>query len=101
MARIERSGKRTAFRFTSYPFLRWGGEKAVKLQAAPPSAEVPAGYQAVDDVARDAARQIERDNPRWIVLFGIYTKEFVCFPRFRATPATVVTAFYPLAAAAR
>ena len=65
------------------------------------TARPPAECQAADDTARDAARQIERDNPRWIVVFGIFTKQFVCFPRFRAMPGTVVTALYPPAAMTR
>jgi hypothetical protein len=69
----------------------------VRTQTTPP----PAECQAADDTARDAARQIEQDNPRWIVIFGIFTKQFVCFPRFRAMPGTVVTALYPPAAMTR
>jgi hypothetical protein len=67
------------------------------VKATPPSA----GSRPDDDAARDAARQIERDNPRWIVVFGSFTKQFVCFPRFRATPGTMVTALYPPAAMTR
>jgi len=67
------------------------------MPTAPPFAEPGRD----DDAARDAARQIERDNPRWIVVFGSFTKQFVCFPRFRALPGTVVTALYPPAAMTR
>jgi hypothetical protein len=69
----------------------------VRMQTAAP----PAGYRADDDTARDAARQIEQNNPHWIVVFGIFTRQFVCFPRFRAIPGTVVTALYPPAAITR
>jgi hypothetical protein len=48
-----------------------------------------------DDVAREAAQRTERDNPGWIVLFGVFTKEFVCFPRFPAPAGTIVTSHYP------
>ncbi len=48
-----------------------------------------------DDVAREAAERTERENPGWIVLFGVFTKEFVCFPRFTAPAGTIVTALYP------
>lgn len=70
----------------------------MRAQDVPRPAAPPGQYQADDDAARDAARQIEQDNPRWIVIFGIYTRQFVCFPRFRALPGTVVTALYPPAA---
>jgi hypothetical protein len=56
---------------------------------------------ADDDEAREQARRIEREHPRWIVIFGAFTKQFICFPRFPATPGTVVVASYPGALPAR
>jgi hypothetical protein len=37
-----------------------------------------------DEEPRAAAERIERENPRWIVVFGVFTKQFVGFPRFPA-----------------
>jgi hypothetical protein len=48
-----------------------------------------------DDASREAAERTERDNPAWIVLFGSFTKQFVCFPRFPAPAGTIITATYP------
>jgi len=48
-----------------------------------------------DDVSREAAARTERDNPGWIVVFGVFTREFVCFPRFSASAGTIITALYP------
>jgi hypothetical protein len=48
-----------------------------------------------DDVSREAAERTERENPGWIVVFGVFTKEFVCFPKFPAPAGTIVTALYP------
>ncbi len=48
-----------------------------------------------DDVSRETAEQTERENPGWIVVFGVYTKEFVCFPTFPASAGTIITALYP------
>ena len=48
-----------------------------------------------DDASREAAERTERENPGWIVVFGVFTKEFVCFPRFPAPTGTIVTALYP------
>lgn len=48
-----------------------------------------------DDVAREAAERTEHDNPGWIVVFGSFTKEFVCFPKFAAPTGTIITALYP------
>lgn len=50
-----------------------------------------------DHESRDIAQQIEQDNPRWIVVFGVYTRQFVGFPRFPAPPGTVIAAQYPAA----
>jgi len=54
-----------------------------------------------DQACHDIAKQMEQDNPRWIVLFGVFSKEFVGFPRFSAPPGTVDTAQYPEAMSAR
>lgn len=56
---------------------------------------------ADDDAARELAQRIEREYPRWIVVFGAFTKQFICFPRFEAAPGTVVVASYPGALPAR
>jgi hypothetical protein len=45
-----------------------------------------------DDAAREAAERTERENPGWIVMF---TKQFVCFPKFPAPAGTIGTALYP------
>ena len=45
--------------------------------------------------AREEARRLEADNPLWIVVFGIYTKEFVCFPRFTVPGGAIVIARHP------
>jgi len=48
-----------------------------------------------DDASREVAERTERENPGWIVVFGVFTKEFVCFPKFPAPTGTIVTALYP------
>jgi len=50
-----------------------------------------------DEEPHAAAERIERENPRWIVVFGVFTKQFVGFPRFPAPAGTVVTAGNPTA----
>jgi hypothetical protein len=57
--------------------------------------------RADDDAAREIAGQLEGEHPWWIVVFGTYTKEFVCFPRFRAPRGFRIVAMYPKAAAER
>ena len=58
--------------------------------------QIPANDPKDQDL-REVAAQAERENPLWIVMFGSYTQEFVCFPRFAAPPGTVVIAKYPAA----
>ena len=45
---------------------------------------------ADDQERRELAGRIERDNPRWLVVWGVYTREFVAFPLFRVPPGTVL-----------
>lgn len=45
--------------------------------------------------ARDEARRLETENPLWIVVYGVCTKEYVCFPRFTVPGGAIVAARYP------
>lgn len=47
------------------------------------------------------ASQLERGHPRWIVVFGVYARQFVAFPRFNVPRGTILTAHYPDALADR
>ena len=53
------------------------------------------------DACREIAEELERQHPRWIVIFGAFTREFVCLPRFAVPPGFRVVAIYPEAAADR
>jgi hypothetical protein len=54
----------------------------------------PGPASVFENASREAAERTERENPGWIVVFGVFTKEFVCFPRFPAPAGTIVTALY-------
>jgi hypothetical protein len=41
------------------------------------------------------AERLESDNPSWLVMFGVYSRQFVAFPRFAAPEGTVIVAGYP------
>lgn len=41
------------------------------------------------------AEEMELDNPLWIIVFGVYTRQFVAFPRFDAPAGTMAVASYP------
>ena len=56
---------------------------------------------AEDDACREIAEKLERQHPRWIVIFGTFTREFICLPRFAVPPGLKVVAVYPEAAADR
>ena len=47
------------------------------------------------------ASMLESENPLWIVIFGVYTKQFVGFPRFSVPSGTFAVALYPVALVAR
>ncbi|HLI36722.1 MAG TPA: hypothetical protein VKV80_05185 [Streptosporangiaceae bacterium] len=39
---------------------------------------------------RETARRIEEEQPRWMVVFGVYTRQYVAFPLFHAPPGTIL-----------
>jgi len=57
--------------------------------------------ESEESTNRDIAAQLEQSHPNWIVVFGVYTKQFVAFPRFRAPDRTILAALYPDALADR
>ena len=57
--------------------------------------------RAEDDAGREIAEELEQQHPRWIVIYGTFTGEFICLPRFAVPPGLKVVAIYPEAAAER
>ena len=54
--------------------------------------------QLVDEkTAHEIASRLEAEHPLWIVVFGVYTQQFVCFPKFNAPSGTMLIAAYPQA----
>jgi hypothetical protein len=51
--------------------------------------------EAQETATREEARRLEAENPLWIVVYGVYSKEFVCFPRFVVPGGAIVAARYP------
>jgi hypothetical protein len=43
------------------------------------------------------AERLESENAGWMIMYGVYSRQFVAFPRFKAPRPTVVTATYPSA----
>jgi hypothetical protein len=41
------------------------------------------------------AKKLESEDPLWIVVFGVYSRQFVAFPRFNVPAGTIVVARYP------
>ena len=73
------------------------GQKRLRLQAG---VCTRGGTDAGTDMTKTeepsaVAAEIERNNPWWIVVFGVSSREFVCFPRFAVPPRTMVVAKYP------
>lgn len=48
-----------------------------------------------EQAARGIASRLEAEHPLWVVVFGVYSEEFVCFPRFDAPHGTMLVARYP------
>jgi hypothetical protein len=42
-----------------------------------------------EECAEQAAR-LDRENPQWIVVWGIFSHQFVAFPLFSVPPGTVL-----------
>ncbi len=47
------------------------------------------------EAGRQTAREIQRDHPRWMVVYGAYTREYVAFPLFPAPAGTILASHYP------
>lgn len=47
------------------------------------------------------AEDIQRHRPGWLVLYGVYSRQFVAFPLFAVRRRVIVTAKYPDALTAR
>jgi hypothetical protein len=45
-----------------------------------------------DDQERQTAMRIERENPRWLVIWGVYSRLYWAFPRFNAPPGIIIAA---------
>ena len=56
---------------------------------------------AEEEAAREDARRLEAENPLWMVIFGVYSREFVGFPRFTVPGGGIVIAQHPTALPSR
>jgi hypothetical protein len=54
-----------------------------------------------EDEMRWIAGKLESENPLWIVVYGVYSRQFVGFPRFSVPTGTMAVALYPDALARR
>jgi hypothetical protein len=50
-----------------------------------------------EEAARAEARRLEAGNPLWLVVFGVSSGEFVCFPRFSVPFRAILAAKEPTA----
>jgi hypothetical protein len=55
-----------------------------------------------EEECKNIAERLEKEHPKWMVMFGVYSREFYCLPLFPdATPGLEIRAQYPEAAAER
>ncbi len=45
---------------------------------------------ANDQAHKEMAERIQQENPKWLVVWGVYTRQFAAFPLFPAPPGTVL-----------
>ena len=43
----------------------------------------------------ETARSIDEGNPDWLVIWGVYTRQYVAFPLFRAPAGSIVQSASP------
>jgi hypothetical protein len=48
-----------------------------------------------DDEGWGIAENIQKQRPGWMVVFGVYSRQFVAFPLFAVTKRTILAARYP------
>lgn len=48
-----------------------------------------------DDEGWGIAEDIQKQRPGWMVIFGVYSRQFVAFPLFSVTKRTILAARYP------
>lgn len=48
-----------------------------------------------DDEGWAIAKDIRKQLPGWLVIFGCYSRQFVAFPLFEVDRQTILTARYP------
>jgi hypothetical protein len=48
-----------------------------------------------NDQFREIAHRLEEELPGWLVIWGIYTQQFVAFPPADGPRGTILTANYP------
>jgi hypothetical protein len=68
-------------------------EETMTFDRPDPSSEP----SAKEEAQREIAGRLESEHPLWIVVYGGYSAEFVCFPKFSAPMGTMVVARYPAA----
>jgi hypothetical protein len=64
--------------------------------------ELPVGTQDeslntpyAEDEMRRVAGKLESGNPLWIVVYGVYSRQFIGFPRFSVPTGTMAVALHP------
>jgi muconolactone delta-isomerase len=53
-----------------------------------PSAEI----EGIESASRETARRIEKANRRWLVMWGVFSREYWAYPLFSAPSGTIMHA---------
>lgn len=55
----------------------------------------PVGPILNDAEGRGIAENMQKQRPGWMVVFGVYSRQFVAFPLFAVNRRTILVARYP------
>jgi hypothetical protein len=54
-----------------------------------------ADFQLSESEGKGIAENIQRKHPGWMIVFGVYSRQFVAFPLFKVNKRTILAARYP------
>jgi muconolactone delta-isomerase len=55
-------------------------------------ADLPAETEGIENSCRETARRIEKANRRWLVMWGVFSREYWAYPLFSVPSGTIMHA---------
>jgi hypothetical protein len=54
--------------------------------------DAPAQIEGIESVCRETAHRIQKANRRWMVMWGVFSREYWAYPLFSAPSGTIMHA---------